>query len=103
MIFFLNTHIPLLSSCRTTTGWPTWLADVFSQLNGLIVNLQGDDKTVLQMNDRISGFMQKIDLWLRKCEVGDVTSFPQLDRWLSAQREAEYTIDSKIAPSQTIQ
>ncbi|KAJ8372099.1 hypothetical protein AAFF_G00294630 [Aldrovandia affinis] len=37
----------------------------------------------VKMNDRVSGFMKKIELWLRKCEAGDVTSFPQLDRWLS--------------------
>lgn len=84
---FLSEHAHPLAVKLQDHNWLAhlaYLADVFSRLNELNVTLQGDDKTVLQMNDRVSGFMKKIDLWLRKCEAGDVTSFPQLDRWLSA-------------------
>ena len=63
-----------------------YLTDVFGHLNDLNLSLQGEDKTVLHMNDRVSGFMKKIELWLRRCDSMDVTSFPQLDGWLSSHR-----------------
>lgn len=32
---------------------------------------------------KVSAFMRKTDLWLRRCEKGDVSNFPQLNSWIA--------------------
>ena len=41
----------------------TYLCDVFSKLNKLNVSMQGPDKNVLHVSDKIEGFIKKLSLW----------------------------------------
>uniref|UniRef100_A0A672LZ59 C2H2-type domain-containing protein n=1 Tax=Sinocyclocheilus grahami TaxID=75366 RepID=A0A672LZ59_SINGR len=80
---FLSEHLHPLSALLKDFNWLAHLAylvDIFSRLNELNLELQGTDTSVLHMYDRVSGFMKKIDLWRRKCQDGDLSSFPQLNR-----------------------
>ncbi|XDV31945.1 hypothetical protein PO909_002862 [Leuciscus waleckii] len=92
----LHSHAPLLKN-NSWLAYLAYLADVFSRLNDLNLELQGKDTTVLHLYDRVSGFMKKIELWCRKCQNGDVSSFPQLDMCLVNVR------DEKVSILQTVQ
>ncbi|ROL43768.1 SCAN domain-containing protein 3 [Anabarilius grahami] len=61
-----------------------YLADFFSKLNNLNLTLQGKDTHILNMYDKVCGFMKKIKLWESKCEDGDTSCFQQLNSYLSA-------------------
>uniref|UniRef100_A0A671QJ58 Uncharacterized protein n=1 Tax=Sinocyclocheilus anshuiensis TaxID=1608454 RepID=A0A671QJ58_9TELE len=79
---FLSEHLHPLSALLKDFNWLAhlaYLADIFSRLNELNLELQGTDTSVLHMYDRVSSFMKKIDLWRRKCQDGDLSSFPQLN------------------------
>uniref|UniRef100_A0A671KL09 HAT C-terminal dimerisation domain-containing protein n=1 Tax=Sinocyclocheilus anshuiensis TaxID=1608454 RepID=A0A671KL09_9TELE len=79
---FLSEHLHPLSALLKDFNWLAhlaYLADIFSRLNELNLELQGTDTSVLHMYDRVSSFMKKIDLWRRKCQDGDLSSFPRLN------------------------
>uniref|UniRef100_A0A667XAV2 C2H2-type domain-containing protein n=1 Tax=Myripristis murdjan TaxID=586833 RepID=A0A667XAV2_9TELE len=66
---FLSEHGHPLAAKLEDQTWLAhlaYLADVFGRLNELNTSLQGNDKTVLQMYDKVSAFMRKTDLWLRR-------------------------------------
>ncbi|XP_056147399.1 zinc finger BED domain-containing protein 5-like [Lampris incognitus] len=87
---FLSEHGHPLAAKLEDQTWLAhlaYLADVFGRLNELNTSLQGDDKTVLQMFDKVSAFMRKTDLWLRRCEKGDVSNFPQLNSWIADMKQ----------------
>uniref|UniRef100_A0AAY5KSP4 DUF4371 domain-containing protein n=1 Tax=Esox lucius TaxID=8010 RepID=A0AAY5KSP4_ESOLU len=44
-----------------------YLADIFSKLNELNVCLQGKDTHVLNLYDKVGGFLKKAELWKRAC------------------------------------
>ena len=83
---FLSEHGHSLAAKLEDQTWLAHLAyltDVFGHLNELNTSLQGNDKTVLQMYDKVSAFMRKTDLWLRRCEKEDVSNFPHLNSWIA--------------------
>ncbi|XP_060755409.1 SCAN domain-containing protein 3-like [Neoarius graeffei] len=87
---FLSEHGHPLAAQLEDQTWLAHLAyltDVFGRLNELNTSLQGNDKTVLQMYDKVSAFMRKTDLWLRRCEKGDVSNFPQLNSWIADMKQ----------------
>lgn len=87
---FLSEHGHPLAAKLEDQTWLAhlaYLADVFGHLNELNTSLQGDDKTVLQMYDKVSAFMRKTDLWLRRCEKGDVSNLPQLNSWIADMKQ----------------
>lgn len=61
----------------------SYLADIFSKLNELNVSLQGKDTIVLNLYDKVGGFLKKAELWKKACAEGDFTCFPQVDAFLS--------------------
>ncbi|XP_067231521.1 zinc finger BED domain-containing protein 5-like [Chanodichthys erythropterus] len=82
---FLSEHLHPSAALLKDYNWLAhlaYLADVFSRLNDLNLELQGKDTSVLHLYDRVSSFMKKIDLWGRKCQDGDVSSFPQLNMYI---------------------
>ncbi|KAK9958613.1 hypothetical protein ABG768_025346 [Culter alburnus] len=82
---FLSEHLHPSAALLKDYNWLAhlaYLADVFSRLNDLNLELQGKDTSVLHLYDRVSSFMKKIDLWDRKCQDGDVSSFPQLNMYI---------------------
>lgn len=62
-----------------------YLADIFSKLNELNVCLQGKDTHVLNLYDKVGGFLKKAELWKRACVQGDLTCFSQVDAFLSRE------------------
>ncbi|XP_069092632.1 protein FAM200A-like [Pleurodeles waltl] len=59
-----------------------FLSDLFEKLNTLNKSLQGNNTTILQLSDKVSGFKKKVILW--KCSVskGDYKCFPSLEEFL---------------------
>lgn len=84
---FLAEHSHPLVVMLENTDWVArlaYLADFFSKLNNLNLTLQGKDTHILNMYDKVCGFMKKIKLWESKCEDGDTSCFQQLNSYLSA-------------------
>lgn len=60
---FLSEHLHSLAPLLKNNCWLAYLAylaDVFSRLNDLNLELQGKDTTVLHLYNQVSGFMKKI-------------------------------------------
>ena len=62
MSAFLKEHLHPLAVVFENTGWNArlaYLADVFSKLNELNLSLQGKDAHILNMYDKVNGFIHK--------------------------------------------
>eukprot|EP00096_Caligus_rogercresseyi_P009484 TRINITY_DN3234_c0_g1_i1.p1 TRINITY_DN3234_c0_g1~~TRINITY_DN3234_c0_g1_i1.p1 ORF type:complete len:544 (+),score=51.68 TRINITY_DN3234_c0_g1_i1:127-1758(+) len=66
-----------------------YLADVFEALNGLNRQLQGPDTNIIMHTDAIKAFLDKLALWKRKVERGNVTSFQRLNDVIGEEPLAE--------------
>uniref|UniRef100_UPI00358DE3FE protein FAM200C-like n=1 Tax=Myxine glutinosa TaxID=7769 RepID=UPI00358DE3FE len=66
-----------------------YLADVFEALNGLNRQLQGPDTTIIMHTDAIKAFLDKLALWERKVERGNVASFQRLTEVVGEEPLAE--------------
>ena len=78
---FLKEHLHPLAVVFENPGWNArlaYLADVFSKLNELNLSLQGKDAHILNMYDKVNGFIHKVTLWEKKCDDGDVSCFTHL-------------------------
>ncbi|KAM4598750.1 protein FAM200A-like [Polymixia lowei] len=83
---FLKEHLHPLAATFEDAEWIVrlaYLADVFTKLNDLNLSLQGKDSHILNMYDKVNGFIKKVNLWERKCKDGDVSFFPLLDAHLA--------------------
>lgn len=49
------------------------------------MSLQGKDTSILNLYDKVGGFLKKAELWRRACAQEDFTCFPQLDDFLSSE------------------
>jgi hypothetical protein len=56
-----------------------YLADIFSHLNDLNISLQGSEVTVLDVNEKIAVFQQKLALWKRRVATENYANFPNLE------------------------
>ncbi|XP_066983785.1 protein FAM200C-like [Macrobrachium rosenbergii] len=65
------------------------LADVFEALNGLNQQLQGPDTTIMMHTDAIKAFLDKLALWKRKVERGNVASFQCMNEVIREKRLVE--------------
>ena len=59
-----------------------WLAKMCKK-NELNMSLQGKDTSILNLYDKVGGFLKKAELWRRASAQGDFTCFPQVDDFLS--------------------
>jgi hypothetical protein len=59
-----------------------YLADIFEKLNVLNLSLQGKDKTILEVSDKVMGFVKKLRLW-HQCAENDnnFEMFPLYDNF----------------------
>ena len=83
---FLIEHRSPHASLFQDTDWLAkmcYLADIFSKLNKLNMSLQGKDTSILNLYDKVGGFLKKSELWRRASALGDFTCFPQVDDFLS--------------------
>uniref|UniRef100_A0A3B3IMQ0 Uncharacterized protein n=1 Tax=Oryzias latipes TaxID=8090 RepID=A0A3B3IMQ0_ORYLA len=79
---FLTEHGSHHATMFENTDWLAklcYLADIFRKLNELNMSLQGKDTSILNLNDKVGGFLKKAEMWKRACDQEDFTCFPQLD------------------------
>jgi hypothetical protein len=74
----------------------TYLCDILEKLSKLNTALQGNETHTLQLFDKVTAFMKKVDLWKKKLqeENGKTDSFPHLKRFLE-ENEVQLTMDLK--------
>jgi len=60
-----------------------YVTDIFGKLNELNVSMQGKNKSILQMSDRIDGFRGKLSFWRENLSKENFTPFPQLNKFLT--------------------
>ena len=56
-----------------------YLADVFGMLNSLNISLQGRGVTILEAEEKINSFRDKLTLWGRRVNSGNFANFPIFD------------------------
>lgn len=67
---------------------PAWVAklaflsDIFEHLNQLNTEIQGKNRTIVDISEQISSFKLKLSLWGKKLSRGKIGSFPRLNEFL---------------------
>lgn len=61
------------------------------------MSLQGKDTSILNLYDKVGGFLKKAEMWKRACDQEDFTCFPQLDAFLSNEDVATAPVKLVIA------
>ncbi len=64
-----------------------YLADIFEQLNGLNLKLQGNKRNAFHLMDCLHGFLAKFQVWQRKVGAGNVAMSENLSTVLDANEE----------------
>uniref|UniRef100_A0A8C7Z0S1 DUF4371 domain-containing protein n=1 Tax=Oryzias sinensis TaxID=183150 RepID=A0A8C7Z0S1_9TELE len=83
---FLTEHGSPHATMFENTDWLAklcYLADIFRKLNELNMSLQGKDTSILNLYDKVGGFLKKAEMWKTACDQEDFPCFPQLDVFLS--------------------
>lgn len=57
----------------------TYLSDIFGHLNEINKQLQGSDMNCVVAQEKVQALRQKLALWQRRIEVGNLANFPLLD------------------------
>lgn len=70
-----------------------YLSDIFEKLNGLNLQLQGNNTHLPHLADRIQSFTRKLDMWGRRLEQGDIDSFENLKAFIETN-ELQNTVVS---------
>ena len=89
---FLIEHSSPHATLFQDTDWiakMAYLADIFSKLNELNMSLQGKDTSLLNLYDKVDGFLKKAELWRRASSQGDFTCFPQVNAFLCEDVDRE--------------
>ncbi|XP_067133148.1 zinc finger BED domain-containing protein 5-like [Centruroides vittatus] len=69
-----------------------YLADVFSHLNELNVNLQGHDKNILLVTDKVHTFIKKLDIWIIRLQSKNLDTFPLTSDYIEKNLNEQDTI-----------
>ena len=54
------------------------MVNIFDQLNGLNLKMQGKNTSIIQYKDTLKAFMSKLDNWKRKVSTNNVAMFEEL-------------------------
>jgi hypothetical protein len=71
----------LLSSYFEDEAWLcrlAYLADIFSKLNDLYLNLQGNGNNIFSMEDNVRAFYRKLLLWQGRVKSRNLAAFPTM-------------------------
>uniref|UniRef100_A0A3P9J416 DUF4371 domain-containing protein n=1 Tax=Oryzias latipes TaxID=8090 RepID=A0A3P9J416_ORYLA len=74
---FLTEHGSPHATMFENTDWLSklcYLADIFRKLNELNMSLQGKDTSILNLYDKVGGFLKKAEMWKRPCDQEDFTT-----------------------------
>ena len=56
-----------------------YLADIFSHLNETNLSMQGFGINIIICSEKLSSFIAKLEIWIRRVEKGKFANFPLLD------------------------
>ena len=59
----------------------TYLCDLFGNLNGLNLQLQGRDKHLPDLTDKISAFIRKLEMWGKRLDQGNTSPFENMSEF----------------------
>ncbi|XP_034083391.1 protein FAM200A-like [Gymnodraco acuticeps] len=82
---FLTEHGSQLADHLTDPDWLTrlaYLSCIFDRLNGLNLSLQGENTSIMSLNDKICAFKRKVDRWTARVEMGRIDMFPELEEFI---------------------
>jgi hypothetical protein len=71
----------MLSSHFEDEAWLcrlAYLTDIFSKLNDLNLNLQGNGNNIFLMEDNVRAFYRKLHLWQGRVKSGNLAAFPTM-------------------------
>jgi len=74
-----------------------YLADFFSEINNLNISLQRIMTNILTAQDKVAGFVRKLELYQRRVQTGDVSMFTQLCEQLSNTEVSKITFRNAVA------
>ena len=66
---------------------PSYMVDIFDQLNKLNLKMQGKNTIIIQFKDTLKAFMSKLDNWKRKISTNNVAMFEELSSILKVDDE----------------
>ncbi|XP_062250231.1 zinc finger BED domain-containing protein 5-like [Platichthys flesus] len=69
-----------------------YLSDVFGKLNELNLQLQGRDKHLPHLADKISAFTRKLEMWGRRLDQGNTDSFENLSEFADTSGTGATTV-----------
>ncbi|XP_034733456.1 zinc finger BED domain-containing protein 5-like [Etheostoma cragini] len=98
---FLMEHGSQLADHLTDPDWLTrlaYLSCIFEKLNGLNLSLQGENTSILSLNDKIHAFMRKLQRWIERVKVGSIDMFSELVEFMD---ENELSVDMVKKPITT--
>ncbi|XP_039750840.1 SCAN domain-containing protein 3-like [Pararge aegeria] len=72
-----------------------YLADFFSEINGLNLSLQGNMTNILTAQDKVASFVRKLELYQRRVQADDVSMFTQLCEQLNTEQN-EITFKNSV-------
>ncbi|XP_064412969.1 zinc finger BED domain-containing protein 5-like [Latimeria chalumnae] len=64
-----------------------YLSDIFQHLNELSTEMQGRNRTIVDIGEKISSFKRKLALWREKMSKGKIAAFPGLNEFLEDAAE----------------
>ena len=63
----------------------TYLVDIFDRINRLNLSLQGKDKYIFDLSDKVKAFQMKLENWKRKIEYGNISMFEELFEYVETK------------------
>ena len=84
--YFLDKHF---------LAWVAYLADMFSALCAVNISLQGRDTAMFEACDKLCAFSEKLKLWKRRVQCGQLEHFHNLRNFIDAE-SIECTFQSVI-------
>ena len=72
----------------------TYLVDIFDRINSLNLSLQGKDKYIFDLSDKLKAFQMKLQNWKRKIEYGNISMFEELSEYVET-RDIKLDEDTK--------
>ncbi|KAI4812980.1 hypothetical protein KUCAC02_024336 [Chaenocephalus aceratus] len=83
---FLMEHGSQLADHLTDPDWLTrlaYLSCIFDRLNGLNLSLQGENTSIMSLNDNICAFKRKVESrWTAQIEMGRIDMVPELEEFI---------------------
>lgn len=83
-IFLTDQRSPLAEHL-SEPGWVArlaYLSSIFEKLNGLNMSLQGENTSILSLNDKVQAFVRKLERWRERAETGRIDMFTELDEFI---------------------